>query len=1197
MSNNRFTMGSMGKMGRMGSAGPCLFGLIVGLCLLGSVLSSRADRTNIDALVTFTNVVAGVTNGGTITGNGDTRLYTNGTLNAAAIWIQSTNVVGWAATNTWLHLNTYRFANVDRVYTTNTNQIVIQGALDQALSVTLSSGIGTVSYSTQVWGTVFPIVGPNGGVPTEAGRTNNVSRLIDLLSDTGSRATNAVENGIRALSNLLDRISFQIASNKTFYTTTNVGGLLDGSRITNAIAIWGSNGTLTAMTFLGGTYSGFLSSLTNGALYSNAIHWTRITNAFGIHGTVFALTNGIYMFPTLSNGWFSGTLGGLTNGFSTNLVLVKPVVSNLVSWGSLSIGDPVTGRDDNWQMQTVTAPAMTPSVFQLYNVDLLDYTFAQREDFGSITTWLNSGTNGGGGGTYKTTNAGLFYATGSIGSPAITSGVMVAASTMASNLVGLGTNRLDGDVSIRRQPYASVANGHNRLDLGTNIFLDLSGAPSATWQLSSIVVGGPTAARDGQLAIIRNGTGYNADIVHDDPNEATAPYRISTATATNVAWTNGQFAWFIYSTAAARWHYMENPVARNLVAGTTNAISTVWSNSVVVSSVATNLNIIEGSGFRILITNINGRIDAQFVNTGSGTNTLFQTNGVNLGSAGTVNFIGSTGMIAGANATIGIPGTGGGGGGPLNPSQFLPTTVTNFKSGAMVTNVLAYMSNATAPAMIVFPEIGGGTNIFEIRHTNAAMIPVVFVNSNFIFTASNAVFRKDVRVQGVFTNWGATYLGENDAGIYLWDATASEYRRSISQGSGKLVFGLMADAGSALSQMLFGGSLSIFTNVVTMNSNLAVRGHQTNTLSVNVAGGQTNWSGMRVNGTLDVDNVTSGGTLRLTGGAAVLNIDDVGGGFYPDSSGHGLGLAASPFGFLYADAFIALAGELFTETSTITNGLTMLNVTPSRAAEFDGGGRLTNEPSAKVFNIARTGALTNLVSLSTSNATSKPLTNSYANGVPTFFGLEAGANTTITPNGSNLVVATTGGSGGGETNAFYVLAQATNALPNGVVVTSITNGWLRLQLQSCILPTNNMPGLDTGSNYLWRMLFDDTTDETAYWDFVLPDDYGTNAALICTYSTLVAGASLTNVFHFATQVVKPLVSNNINVDSFADSGGVTNVIPTVNGWATNFSGNLSISAVAGDFVRLRVNRDANNADDSSTGDTALHAINIRYTKK
>jgi len=68
--------------------------------------------------------------------------------------------------------------------------------------------------------------------------------------------------------------------------------------------------------------------------------------------------------------------------------------------------------------------------------------------------------------------------------------------------------------------------------------------------------------------------------------------------------------------------------------------------------------------------------------------------------------------------------------------------------------------------------------------------------------------------------------------------------------------------------------------------------------------------------------------------------------------------------------------------------------------------------------------VTNVVSLSTSNAISKPLTNSYLNGVVKFYGLEEGANISITPNGSNYVIATSGGVGEANVNGEVSLTNA-----------------------------------------------------------------------------------------------------------------------------------------------------------------------------
>lgn len=97
---------------------------------------------------------------------------------------------------------------------------------------------------------------------------------------------------------------------------------------------------------------------------------------------------------------------------------------------------------------------------------------------------------------------------------------------------------------------------------------------------------------------------------------------------------------------------------------------------------------------------------------------------------------------------------------------------------------------------------------------------------------------------------------------------------------------------------------------------------------------------------------------------------------------------------------------------TITNQGTNLVF----AASGSGSGDVTTSQLLVVsnqVNVASNYFATNIVSLSTSNAVSKPLTNSYVAGLLKLFGLEAGTNVTITPNGTNLVIASSGGGSGG----------------------------------------------------------------------------------------------------------------------------------------------------------------------------------------
>lgn len=122
-----------------------------------------------------------------------------------------------------------------------------------------------------------------------------------------------------------------------------------------------------------------------------------------------------------------------------------------------------------------------------------------------------------------------------------------------------------------------------------------------------------------------------------------------------------------------------------------------------------------------------------------------------------------------------------------------------------------------------------------------------------------------------------------------------------------------------------------------------------------------------------------------------------------------------------ANHTISLSTNLTQPIPHITNspgGFTLINI-PWAAVNVSGA---LHSNDFKRFTYAATNAVltnlvgtvgknvTNVISLSTSNATSKPITNAYGSGTLTLFGLEAGANVTVTPNGSNLVIAATGGS-------------------------------------------------------------------------------------------------------------------------------------------------------------------------------------------
>jgi hypothetical protein len=121
---------------------------------------------------------------------------------------------------------------------------------------------------------------------------------------------------------------------------------------------------------------------------------------------------------------------------------------------------------------------------------------------------------------------------------------------------------------------------------------------------------------------------------------------------------------------------------------------------------------------------------------------------------------------------------------------------------------------------------------------------------------------------------------------------------------------------------------------------------------------------------------------------------------------------------------VGLSGTYTNGTNTIISGNTFDSVfattntviieSGSVATRVYGNVKMPHMGAVSDSGLGTLG-LNNIVSLSTSNATSKPLTNGHLNGDLTMFGIEQGTNTVIFVNGSNIVINSTGGGGAGAT--------------------------------------------------------------------------------------------------------------------------------------------------------------------------------------
>lgn len=140
-------------------------------------------------------------------------------------------------------------------------------------------------------------------------------------------------------------------------------------------------------------------------------------------------------------------------------------------------------------------------------------------------------------------------------------------------------------------------------------------------------------------------------------------------------------------------------------------------------------------------------------------------------------------------------------------------------------------------------------------------------------------------------------------------------------------------------------------------------------------------------------------------------------------------------------------------------------------------------------------------------------------------------------------------------------------------------------------PATNFATLDT-RNSIAVLDFDDTTDESAIFVSVCPEGAnlasGLSIRLIWTATTATSGAVVWDAS-------LERMTTDIDTDSFDTAASVTTTTNATSG-VPNYS-TITLTTIdslaAGDGFRLKINRDANNASDTMTGDAELIAVEVR----
>lgn len=127
------------------------------------------------------------------------------------------------------------------------------------------------------------------------------------------------------------------------------------------------------------------------------------------------------------------------------------------------------------------------------------------------------------------------------------------------------------------------------------------------------------------------------------------------------------------------------------------------------------------------------------------------------------------------------------------------------------------------------------------------------------------------------------------------------------------------------------------------------------------------------------------------------------------------------------------------------------------------------------------------------------------------------------------------------------------------------------------------------------LAFDAGTDETCYWTGIAP--VGLSGAITVVVHYIMASAT-TGALYFqgALEAITPGDAVDLDAGTSFDTANSGNGnVPATAGYEQSISITMTNadSLAAGDYFRLRLNRDADNASDTATGDAYVLAVELR----
>ncbi len=146
-----------------------------------------------------------------------------------------------------------------------------------------------------------------------------------------------------------------------------------------------------------------------------------------------------------------------------------------------------------------------------------------------------------------------------------------------------------------------------------------------------------------------------------------------------------------------------------------------------------------------------------------------------------------------------------------------------------------------------------------------------------------------------------------------------------------------------------------------------------------------------------------------------------------------------------------------------------------------------------------------------------------------------------------------------------------------------------------VFPATAFPELKLNAQRHMVLAFDDTTQETCYFQAAAPQ--GLTGTLNAVLYGIMASATTGSVYvEVALEAVTPADATDLDAGtSFAAANSGNGTVPGTAGYLFAITVTLTNadSIAAGDYFRLSVARDADNASDTATGDWQLLAVELR----